>query len=412
MLVELVQYTDPPGRPWPPGYRISDQGLLNIAFGFRRARRVRGGPCGVASRRGCAETAPRCGSGPGRSSTSTTIRGSASSCSTWSPGTRGRWGFGPAPRPGSRPSRGAPRRGCEPNGASRRRWSPAPPGASGPSSAGWRPRTRPRSCSLDRDADGLARLAAELGDGVEVATREVDFADLEAVDAAAARAGRRASGHRPVDRRRRPRPGPVPAGLRLAPGARRLHRQLALQPGAALAPRAGDGAARRRPRDRDRQPRGAGRDAVRGPLQRQQGGPGGDRRVRPGRAASRRGSPSRRSSRASSTRRCSAPTPSRNQIPPASRVAFARRRHPYPIAPRDAAERIYMATLRRRESLHFPAREHAKLRLARLLPARLRDPMTRRRHEPPDAEHEHVRAARCHRVPLGSPASPPPVERY
>ena len=86
----------------------------------------------------------------------------------------------------------------------------------------------------------------------------------------------------------------------------------------------------------------------------------------------------------------------------------------YPIAPRDAAERIYMATLRRRESLHFPAREHAKLRLARLLPARLRDPMTRRRHEP----------ARRHRgvhdlAPLGatacrsgSPASPPPVERY
>ena len=36
MMVELVQYTDPPGRPWPPGYRISDQGLLNIAFGFRQ----------------------------------------------------------------------------------------------------------------------------------------------------------------------------------------------------------------------------------------------------------------------------------------------------------------------------------------------------------------------------------------
>ena len=56
----------------------------------------------------------------------------------------------------------------------------------------------------------------------------------------------------------------------------------------------------------------------------------------------------------------------------------------YPIAPRDAAERIYMATLRRRESLHFPAREHAKLRLARLLPARLRDPMTRRAMNPPE----------------------------
>src|SRR5205823_1206105 len=33
--VELVQYTEPVGRAWPPGYRISDQGLLNIAFGFR-----------------------------------------------------------------------------------------------------------------------------------------------------------------------------------------------------------------------------------------------------------------------------------------------------------------------------------------------------------------------------------------
>lgn len=34
-LVELVQYHEPVGRPWPPDYRISDQGLLNVAFGFR-----------------------------------------------------------------------------------------------------------------------------------------------------------------------------------------------------------------------------------------------------------------------------------------------------------------------------------------------------------------------------------------
>jgi catechol 2,3-dioxygenase-like lactoylglutathione lyase family enzyme len=33
--VEAVQYLDPPGRPWAPGYRISDQGILNIAFGAR-----------------------------------------------------------------------------------------------------------------------------------------------------------------------------------------------------------------------------------------------------------------------------------------------------------------------------------------------------------------------------------------
>jgi NAD(P)-dependent dehydrogenase (short-subunit alcohol dehydrogenase family) len=52
-------------------------------------------------------------------------------------------------------------------------------------------------------------------------------------------------------------------------------------------------------------------------------------------------------------------------------------RHTYSIAPRDAAERIHLATLRRRETLHFPAIERAKLALGRLLPARVRDRLTR-----------------------------------
>ena len=34
-LIELVQYKQPVGRPWPEGYRISDQGLLNVALGYR-----------------------------------------------------------------------------------------------------------------------------------------------------------------------------------------------------------------------------------------------------------------------------------------------------------------------------------------------------------------------------------------
>jgi len=34
-LIELVQYIDPAGKPWPEGHRISDQGILNIALGFR-----------------------------------------------------------------------------------------------------------------------------------------------------------------------------------------------------------------------------------------------------------------------------------------------------------------------------------------------------------------------------------------
>lgn len=38
VLVEVVQYLDPAGKPWPDGYRICDQGILNIAFGARNKR--------------------------------------------------------------------------------------------------------------------------------------------------------------------------------------------------------------------------------------------------------------------------------------------------------------------------------------------------------------------------------------
>jgi short-subunit dehydrogenase len=52
-------------------------------------------------------------------------------------------------------------------------------------------------------------------------------------------------------------------------------------------------------------------------------------------------------------------------------------KHTYSVAPRDAAELIYVATLRRRERLGFPAVEYARARLAAMLPARIRDPLTR-----------------------------------
>jgi catechol 2,3-dioxygenase-like lactoylglutathione lyase family enzyme/uncharacterized protein YndB with AHSA1/START domain len=32
IFIEVVHYVDPVGKPWPDGYRISDRGLLNIAF--------------------------------------------------------------------------------------------------------------------------------------------------------------------------------------------------------------------------------------------------------------------------------------------------------------------------------------------------------------------------------------------
>jgi catechol 2,3-dioxygenase-like lactoylglutathione lyase family enzyme len=44
-FIELVQYNMPKGRPWPSNYRISDQGILNIALGYRQMadlRRVHG----------------------------------------------------------------------------------------------------------------------------------------------------------------------------------------------------------------------------------------------------------------------------------------------------------------------------------------------------------------------------------
>lgn len=35
LFLELVQYEEPQGRPWPDGYRISDQGIVNFALGTR-----------------------------------------------------------------------------------------------------------------------------------------------------------------------------------------------------------------------------------------------------------------------------------------------------------------------------------------------------------------------------------------
>ena len=79
VLVELVQYLDPVGKPWPDGHRISDQGILNIAFGYRRMRDM------MDSYRRSRAPAPgpmafRCTSSTGASCTSTTSRNSAWNC--------------------------------------------------------------------------------------------------------------------------------------------------------------------------------------------------------------------------------------------------------------------------------------------------------------------------------------------
>jgi hypothetical protein len=39
--LEITEYGDPVPAPWPDGYRISDHGLLNVAFGFRSGDEIK-----------------------------------------------------------------------------------------------------------------------------------------------------------------------------------------------------------------------------------------------------------------------------------------------------------------------------------------------------------------------------------
>jgi short-subunit dehydrogenase len=57
-------------------------------------------------------------------------------------------------------------------------------------------------------------------------------------------------------------------------------------------------------------------------------------------------------------------------------------KHPYSIPPREAAERIHAAALDRRPTLHFPLRDRARIGVARLLPARVRDRLARDAMDP------------------------------
>jgi short-subunit dehydrogenase len=57
-------------------------------------------------------------------------------------------------------------------------------------------------------------------------------------------------------------------------------------------------------------------------------------------------------------------------------------KHTYSIPARDAAERIYRASLERRPELGFPGREYAKAGIARFVPARVRDRLARQAMRP------------------------------
>jgi short-subunit dehydrogenase len=214
---------------------------------------------------------------------------------------------------------------------------------------------------LDRDPECLSRLALELGNGVEVATRELDLADLDAVDAAAAEL---VAEHPDID-------------LAIAgAGLDRAQSLLAFD--------------WRQARD-DFNVNSLANLVLLSHLAPAMAGREGGHVTAIVSLAGLVGMPYEAAYSGSKAALAAIAESARAELEPDG-ITFTAVfpgfvdtpmfranafKHTYWIAPRDAAERIYMATLARRESLYFPAREHAKLRLARLLPARLRDPLTR-----------------------------------
>jgi short-subunit dehydrogenase/catechol 2,3-dioxygenase-like lactoylglutathione lyase family enzyme len=369
-LVELVEYTEPRGKPWPSGHRISDQGLLNIAFGFRRRVEFE-----EAYRR-CREAGLRGNGPPVRLGAWSVVyvnddQGFSVELLHVAPWYEGQMGF----RPGRTPSL-APFVGRTPARVrQRRRFGTAlvtgAAGGIGLELCRLAAEDGTRLVAMDRDREGLARLQSELEAQAEVATREVDFADLEAVEEAASVL---ASAHPDLDL------VIACAGLDRAQSLLRFDWRQARDDFAVnslanlvllsrLAPLMAD--------------RGAGHVTAIASL------------------AGLIGMPYEASYSATKAALASIVESARAELEPMG-VTFTAVfpgfvdtpmyranafKKPYAIDPRDAAERIYMATLRRRETLAFPAREYAKVRLAAMLPARIRDRLTRDAMSPtPDIE--------------------------
>jgi short-subunit dehydrogenase/catechol 2,3-dioxygenase-like lactoylglutathione lyase family enzyme len=360
MLVELVHYAEPRGRPRPPGYRISDQGLLNMAFGFRRRAEF------DAAHRRCLDAGLSANGPPLRLGAWSVVyvnddQGFSVELLHVEPWYERQMGFRPRPTP-----RIAPFAGRTPARlrAERRFAKALVTGAAGGLGAELCRLAAEDETSLvlvDRDAEGLSRLAADLGGGVEVAMRELDLADLESVDSVTAEL---VAEHADVDL------------LIAAAGLDRAQSLLAFDWRQArddftvnslanlvllshLAPAMAE--------------RGDGHVTAIASLAGLVGMPY---------EAPYSGSKAALAAIAESARAELEPEgitftavfPGFVDTPMYRANAF---KHTHALTPREAAERIYLATLARRESLYFPAHQYARVRMARLLPARLRDRMTR-----------------------------------
>jgi short-subunit dehydrogenase/catechol 2,3-dioxygenase-like lactoylglutathione lyase family enzyme len=357
-LVELAQYAEPAGRGLPPGYRISDLGLLNVAFGFR-------------DRASFERAYERCLAG------GMVPNGEPVRLGAWSvvyvndpdgfsvellhvePWYEGRMGFRPRPTPRLAPFAG--------RGAARPRET-AFRSALVTGAAGGIGREVVRLLAadgtalvlLDRDAAGLEELARELDGSVEVDARAVDMADLEALDAVMADV---AAAHPDLDL------------LVACAGLDRAQSLLAFdwrQAQVDITVNATSNLVLLQ----HLAPLMAGRGGHVTAVSSLAGlvGMPYEAPYSASKAALATMVESARAELAEHGITFTAVFPGFVDTPMFRANAF---RHTYSIEPRDAAERIHAATLRRRPTLHFPARERAKLAVGRLLPVRLRDRLTR-----------------------------------
>jgi short-subunit dehydrogenase len=384
MIVELVSYADPPGRPWPSGYRISDQGLLNIAFGFRDRADFE------AAHRRCVEAGfpgngPRLRLGAWSVVYVDDAQGFSVELLHVEPWYEGRMGFRARATPRLAPFAGrTPARVRE-----QRRFAKAiVTGAAGGLGTELCRLAAEDGTSLvlvDRDAEGLELIRSQLEDRVEVATRAVDFTDLEAVEATSGEL----VGRHPDIELLIAGAGLDRAQSLLAFDWRQARDDFAVNLLSNLVLLSDLAPAMAR--------RGGGHVTAIASLAGLVGMPW---------EAPYSGSKAALAAIAESGRAELAPSgitftevfPGFVDTPMFRANAFrkpsdgskvssrrlGRRAGPtYPIPPRDAAERIYLATLKRRERLAFPALQYARIRLAAELPARLRDPLTRRAMNPP-----------------------------
>jgi short-subunit dehydrogenase/catechol 2,3-dioxygenase-like lactoylglutathione lyase family enzyme len=367
-LIELVEYREPRGEPWPPGYRISDRGILNLAFGFRER-----GEFENAYRRfraaGCQPNGPVLRLGPWSVVYVNDDQGFSYELLHVEPWFEGAMGFRPRSTPRLAPfAHGVPvlrRR----ERAFAKALVTGAGGGIGVELCRLLAEDGTALVLLDRDERALERVEEEHSGRVAVEGRACDFADLEAVDAVAAELVER---HPDLDL------------LLACAGVDRAQSFLGLDWRAVRDDHAINTQANYVLLSRllpAMAARGRGHVTVIASL------------------AGLLGLPYEGSYGASKAALAALVESARAELAPAGLTfttvfpgfvdtpmfranAF---RHTYSIPPRDAAERIYEATLARRAELSFPARERAKLALARALPPRLRDRLARSAMRPPES---------------------------